>query len=51
MPKIEGDIKIPKVDTNIDIKGPKIDLPNLDIKAPSFNIGGKIKGDIKIPKE
>ena len=45
-PKIDKEIKIPKIDTNIDIKGPTI--PKIGI--PEINIG-KIGGDIKKPLE
>ena len=34
---------MPKIDTNLDIKGPIIEIPNI-------NNGGKIKGDIHTQK-
>ena len=49
MPKLKGEkINIPKIDTNIDIREPKIDLPNmnLNIEVPKIDIGGKLGGDI-----
>ena len=43
-PNIEIELNKPEINTNLDIKEPKIGLPGIDL------YGGKIGGDINIPK-
>ena len=50
IPNVIGDLNIPKIDNNLDIKTPKINLSNIDINLSNIDIEGKIDGDMKIPK-
>ncbi|KAG8146627.1 hypothetical protein E2320_013765 [Naja naja] len=61
-PKLEGDLRIPSAEANltipdINLKGPSVNVPPVDVSAPSFSAPGvdvhlkgpKLKGDVDLP--